>query len=251
LNCQDAQKVLHGYVDGELDLVKNLEIEEHLQECSACAQAHQSLQALRGAIRGEVRYYESPTQLRARISSAIRNAKGDEPRARSYHMGWLALAASIVFVAIGAWGLTRIISSAHHPPTLVEELVASHVRSQMLPAHLVDVESSDGHTVKPWFEGKLDYSPEVRDLAGQGFTLVGGRLDYIDRRSVAVLIYQRRKHLINLFSWPASQDSVVAPIAWTRQGYHLLSWSHSGMTYWVVSDLNENELREFVELMQS
>lgn len=170
---------------------------------------------------------------------------------RSYHVGWLVLAASILIVAFGAWGLAQILSSGRHPPVLVEELLASHVRSQMLAAHLVDVESSDRHTVKPWFEGKLDYSPEVRDLAGQGFTLVGGRLDYVDHRPVAVLIYQRRKHLINLFSLPATQGSSSPPSAWTSQGYHFLSWSNSGMTYWAVSDLNETELREFVELMRN
>jgi anti-sigma factor RsiW len=250
LNCQDAQKVLHGYVDGELDLMKNLEIEEHLQQCPACAQAHQSLQSLRAAIRSEARYYETPAQLRTHIGSAIGSARRDESRIRSHHVGWLALAASVLLVAFGAWGLTRI-SSARHPPVLVEELLANHVRSQMLAAHLVDVESSDRHTVKPWFEGKLDYSPEVRDLGDQGFTLVGGRLDYVDHRPVAVLIYQRRKHLINLFSWPAMQDSAASPSAWNSQGYHFLSWSHSGMTYWAVSDLNEDELREFVELLRN
>jgi anti-sigma factor RsiW len=251
LNCQDAQKVLHGYVDGELDLLKNLEIEEHLQQCSACAESHQSLQSLRAAIRSEARYYETPAQLRAHIGSAIRSKRQNRSTLRSHHVGWLALAASVVLVAFGAWGLAQILSSGRHPPVLVEELLASHVRSQMLAAHLVDVESSDGHTVKPWFEGKLDYSPEVRDLSAQGFKLVGGRLDYVDHRPVAVLIYQRRKHLINLFSWPAMQDSSAPPNAMTRQGYHLLSWSNSGMTYWAVSDLNETELREFVELMRN
>lgn len=251
MTCQDAQKVLHAFVDGELDLMKNLEIEEHLQECSDCARSHQSLQSLRAAIQSEARYYEPRAQLRDRIKSAIRSARRGKSPIRSYHAGWLALAASVVLVALGAWGLTRILSSSRQLPVLGEELLASHVRSQMLPAHLVDVESSDRHTVKPWFEGKLDYSPDVRDLAGRGFNLVGGRLDYVDHRPVAVLIYQRRKHLINLFSWPAIQDSVAPPSAWTRKGYHLLSWSRSGMTYWVVSDLNETELREFVELIRN
>jgi anti-sigma factor RsiW len=120
----------------------------------------------------------------------------------------------------------------------------------MLPNHRVDVESSNTHTVKPWFEGKLDFSPPVHDLAGQGFVLIGGRLDYLDRRPVAALVYQRRKHLINLFIWPSGQGPELAPDALTRQGYHLLHWTQSAMSHWAVSDLNESELKEFGHLIQ-
>ena len=140
-------------------------------------------------------------------------------------------------------------SSTGHP-VLTEELLASHIRSQMLPGHRLDVESSDQHTVKPWFEGKLDFAPPVYNLSGEGFPLAGGRLDYVDRRPVAALVYQRRKHVINLFIWPAGQVASNAPTMLTRQGFHLLSWTRGGMTYWAVSDLNENELKEFAELMQ-
>jgi anti-sigma factor RsiW len=133
---------------------------------------------------------------------------------------------------------------------LTQELVASHVRSQMLPSHRFDVESTDAHTVKPWFEGKLDFAPPVKDLTNQGFPLVGGRLDYLHNRPVAALVYQCRKHLINLFVWPSSPGDEAAPPTATRQGFHLIRWTQSGMTFWAISDLNERELQEFANLIQ-
>jgi anti-sigma factor RsiW len=133
---------------------------------------------------------------------------------------------------------------------LTQELVAGHVRSQMLPSHRFDVASSDPHTVKPWFEGKLDFAPPVKDLAGQGFPLIGGRLDYLHNRPVAALVYQRRKHTINLFIWPSPPGSGPATKKTTHNGYNLLKWTKSGMTFWAVSDLNERELQEFARLIQ-
>src|SRR5262249_42757286 len=157
---------------------------EHLQECPACAQAHQSLQALRAVIRSETCYYQPPAELQARIRSAVRSASRGGPASGSHRLGWLAVAAFLGLVVIARWGMVRFFLTRSDAPVLTEELLASHVRSQMLPGHLIDVESSDQHTVKPWFDGKLDFSPEVPDLAGHGFALVGGRLDYLDRRPV-------------------------------------------------------------------
>jgi anti-sigma factor RsiW len=133
---------------------------------------------------------------------------------------------------------------------LTQELVANHVRSQMLASHRFDVASSDPHTVKPWFEGKLDFSPPVKDLVANGFPLIGGRLDYLHGRAVAALVYQRRKHSINLFIWPFTPGSEVATGTVTRQGYQLVQWTQSGMTFCAVSDLNARELEEFVRLIQ-
>jgi anti-sigma factor RsiW len=132
----------------------------------------------------------------------------------------------------------------------VKELLASHVRSQMLPGHLVDFPSSNQHVVKPWFEGKLDFSPAVNDLTDQGFPLVGGRLDYLDNRQVAALVYKRRQHVINLFMWPATTSAEAAPKMVVRQGYNLVHWTESGMSYWAVSDLNEADLQMFVGLVR-
>jgi anti-sigma factor RsiW len=250
LSCPETQQLLHAYVDGELDLLKSLEIEQHLQECPACAQAHQALESVRAALQGGALAFEPPPDLRDRIQTAVRRADGARPAVRPPRWRWPALAASLALVALAGWGVGRFLPPRSADALLTEGLVSSHVRSQMLPNHKVDVESSDQHTVKPWFEGKLDFSPPVRDLTGQGFPLVGGRLDYLGHRPVAALVYRRREHLINLFVWPSEPGGEAAPQALTRQGYHLLHWTQSGMTCWAVSNLNEGELREFALLIQ-
>ena len=250
MNCPETQPLLHAYVDGELDLLKSLEVEEHLQGCPACAQAHQALEAVRATLQGEALSFEPPPDLRDRIQAAVRGASRARPAVRPLRWRWPALAASLVFAVLAGWGLVRFLPLRSADALLTEGLVASHVRSQMLPNHRVDVESSNQHTVKPWFEGKLDFAPPVYNLTGEGFALVGGRLDYLDHRPVAALVYRRRQHLINLFVWPSEQRLEVAPRTLTRQGYHLLHWTQSGMTYWAVSDLNEGELQEFAHLIQ-
>jgi anti-sigma factor RsiW len=153
-------------------------------------------------------------------------------------------------IAATGWGLARVLSARSEDTPLAQALVASHVRAQMLASHQFDVASSDSHTVKPWFEGKLDFSPPVKDLAGQGFPLVGARLDYLHDRAVATLVYRRRKHSIDLFIWPSPSGDVSAPKRATSRGFHMIQWSRSGMTFWAVSDLNEVELQEFVRLVQ-
>jgi anti-sigma factor RsiW len=148
------------------------------------------------------------------------------------------------------WWLSDVMRVRSDDAFLSQELIATHVRSQMLPSHRFDVASSDPHTVKPWFDGKLDFSPPAKDLAGQGFPLVGGRLDYVHNRPVAALVYERRKHSINVFIWPSSAGDDATPKKATRQGFHMLRWKNSGMTFWAISDLNEVELQDFVRLIQ-
>jgi anti-sigma factor RsiW len=250
LNCRETQALIHGYVDGELDLMKSLEIEQHLQECPACAQAHTSLQAVRTAIRHSSLYFQTPPGLARRVQSSVRRAGHADRTPRVRPLRLIAVAASLALIIAAGWGLVRVLPARSADEPLTQELVASHVRSQMLPSHRFDVASSDPHTVKPWFEGKLDFSPPVKDLAGQGFPLVGGRLDYLHNRPVAALVYQRRKHSINLFIWPSAHGSEASTGTGTRQGYHLIRWTQSGMTHWAVSDLNNRELQEFVRMLQ-
>jgi len=250
LTCALTQTLVHGYVDGELDLIKCLEIERHLEACPACAQAHADLEALRAAVQNSSLYSETPPGLAKRVQSSLREASQEDRSVGLSRRRVLAVAASLALITAGGWGLVRVLSVRSADGFLTQELVASHVRSQMLASHRFDVASSDPHTVKPWFEGKLDFSPTVKDLVAQGFPLIGGRLDYLHGRAVAALVYQRRKHTINLFIWPSSPGDEAVPKSATRQGFHILEWTRSGMTFCAVSDLNENELQDFVLLIQ-
>ena len=168
-----------------------------------------------------------------------------EPRASRPTWRALALAASLAAVALGSWRLALWRAAGD---TLTDEVLTSHVRS-LMPGHLTDVLSSDQHTVKPWFNGRLDFSPPVYDFGGRGYPLLGGRLDYLNGRTVAVLVYGRRQHVINVFLWPAARGATAGPAAATRQGYHLRHWTATGYAYWVVSDLGVPELTDFTGLL--
>jgi anti-sigma factor RsiW len=249
LNCKETQNLLHGYVDGELDLVHNLEIERHLEDCASCLQTVKGLQALRAGLREAPLSYKAPAHLQKRIQAAVRKADRAESASPVFSWRWLPAAAAFAVVVLAAWGLWRVRALPSSEDLLAQEVIAGHVRS-LMASHLADVPSSDQHTVKPWFHGKLDFAPWVEDLAAEGFPLVGGRLDYLDNRPVAALVYRRNQHPINLFLWPSAQEAESGTRALTRRGYHLFAWTHSGMNYWAVSDLNTRELQEFVRLVQ-
>ena len=245
MNCQESKSQLQPYLDGELDLTRSLEIEKHLRECSACSQALNSLRLLQESLRNESLRFQPTAGLEKRVRSALR--RESDSRAPTFRARWLipALTAAALVIVFAGYLLTRTPAD----DLVSSEVVSSHVRSLMTSSHLIDVPSEDPHTVKPWFDGKLDFSPPVKDLTAQGFALIGGRLDYIDNRPVAVLIYQRRKHTINVFVWPANGDTKQA--AQVRQGYNLIHWTKSGMTYWAVSDLNLAELQQLAEELQN
>ena len=249
MTCTETQELIPGYLDGELDLIHSLAMEEHLRTCVNCTRAYHRQQALGTALRTSNLYYAPPPALQQRIQSAIQQAQHAPPTPRTLPwrgLGFVtALAAVALLVAVWLWG--SLLPGVSDP--LPQEVVASHVRSLMAD-HLADVASSDQHTVKPWFDGKLDYAPPVIDLAAQGYPLIGGRLDYIADRPVAALVYQRGKHYINLFLWPTAQGGAGGVQSTTRQGYNLRHWTEAGMTLWAVSDLNSAELDEFVRLFQ-
>lgn len=260
MSCQENSALIHGYLDGELDLVSTLGVEDHLRECATCAQTYRSLQTLRSAVRGGGLYFQPASDLAERLDSALQEAAGagrpvpastreaaKGPRRWTWR-AMAALAACLAFVAVGVFRFAPGVSRHSHGDLVAQEVLASHVRS-LMANHLTDVPSSDQHTVKPWFNGKLDFSPPVRDLSAQGFPLVGGRLDYLEGRPVAALVYQRRKHFINLFVWPSSADSGKQVVM--QQGYNMHHWAESGMIYWAVSDLNNSELEEFVGLIRN
>lgn len=257
MNCEEARGLLPAYGDGELDLPHALALERHLDGCPACAAMLRQQRALSQAMRS-VPYHRAPDALRARLRAQLPlepaapaatiapptvTASPSYPRRRRDWSRWaMPIAASLAL----AVGLNVMLTTQRADGVLRDELVAGHVRS-LQAEHLSDVASSDQHTVKPWFSGKLDYSPPVRDLAQQEFPLLGGRLDYIEHRQVAALIYHHRKHTINLYIWPA-KDGDEAPTSHGSEGYTLVHWCREGMEYWAVSDLNAEELRHFADL---
>ena len=251
MDCKEAQNLINAYEDGELDLVRNLEIERHLRECALCMQSHKNHQLLRNEIKAGSFYFKAPADLQTKIQSSLRKAAKAEGRAWVLPKWWFNIVAPMAAAAVVVLVLVPFFRGPSTDELLTREVVSSHVRSLMAATHLADVASSDQHAVKPWFGGKLNFSPPVEDLAKQGFPLIGGRLDYLENRPVAALVYQRQKHFINLFIWPSGSDSDVRTKTASRQGYNLAYWTKSGMTYWAVSDLNSSELQEFVQLVQN
>jgi len=258
--------LVHAYIDDELDLVRSMEVEDHLAECADCAGQVASYRALRAGIGAHALRYSAPAQFRASLLEEIGKESFSEPslenglkkkpdalprasfspwaNLRIPIWNWAALAACLA-IAVGALFFGVHQRREHN---LSQEIVADHVRS-LMATHLTDVLTSDQHTVKPWFTGKLDFSPQVRDLSPQGYDLIGGRLDYLAGHSVAAIVYQRRKHVINLLTWP-SDDADEQPKSSAQQGFNLIEWRQAGMYYCAVSDLNQAELMDFVSMLR-
>jgi anti-sigma factor RsiW len=257
--CEDNALLLQAYSDGELDLVRSLEIEEHLKTCTSCAQELREQQLLKEGIRSANLYHRAPEALRARIiayESAVpapaqgpsrASASGLRTLKRRPVLEWLAVAAAIlIMLGLGVRFFPGILG-APQGDLVAEELVAGHIRS-LQPGHLMDVVSTDQHTVKPWFDGKIDFAPPVRDLAEQGYPLIGGRLDYVSGRDVAALVYQVRKHYINVFIWPDDgKGNRLESIS--KQGYNVACRSSDGMRLCGVTDANAADLRQFMQLL--
>lgn len=241
MSCGQRQW-LHGYFDGELDAARAAEFETHLQGCATCAQALAAQQGLRGALAAADLYARAPASLRARVRAELRRSRAaGAPRPLRWRS--LAAAASVVLVLFGLWRTVPAWREDVAERELANQVLDAHLRSLQL-THLTDVASSDQHVVKPWFVGKLDFAPTVVDLASDGFPLVGGRLDVVGGRSVAALVYARRKHVINVFVWP-SENSDAALRSGAQRGYAWIRWTRGGMGYWAVSDVAAADLEEF------
>jgi len=251
MDCKELNVMLNAYVDGELDALTTARIESHLQNCAACQRRLREHMDLRAAIKTATPYFKAPASLRNRIHAELH--KEEKSRWLDYlnTWRWPSMGAALSSVVLFCVSVVLVLNTPSTHDLVAREVVAGHVRS-LMAEHLTDVRSTDQHTVKPWFIGQLDFSPPVHDLAAQGFALVGGRLDYVNNRQVAALAYQYRKHVINLFIWPAAADEQVSDVSENRwQGYTAYEWTQAGMRFWAVSDINDTDLSQFARLLQS
>ena len=245
MNCDDARRLIEGYSDGELESLRNLEVEEHLRSCDSCASTRESLRVLKQAAHSA--YFRAPDGLRESVLAALSGSDPVQHRAAARRdLGfWFAAGLSLAAAVLFGFFLAQSLYRHSGEQALLAELTDSHIRS-LIGTHLTDVISSDQHTVRPWFEGKLDFAPPVENLSSQGFPLVGGRVEYIGGRSVAALVYERRKHFINLFVWPAEAGNREVKGEKPQRGYNVVRWRASGMNYCAVSEVAEDDLRKFV-----
>ncbi|HEX9589313.1 MAG TPA: anti-sigma factor [Bradyrhizobium sp.] len=239
MTCDEAEILLHALIDGELDAGHTRAVEEHIAGCPRCAAELAAYREMSRATASANLRYTAPPALRRRIEASLPQARMPNRRAvlRGFAMG-------SAVSAIAASGLFAIVVRNDDEARIESEVVSAHLRS-LQAGHLTDVISTDQHTVKPWFNGKLDVAPPVVDLTAQGFTLIGGRLDYVDARPIGAIVYRRRAHVINLFvAQTASTERHAAKID-TIQGFNIRRWSERGLNYWAVSDLAADELAEF------
>lgn len=242
MNCHEIERQLDAYIDGELAQAESEALQSHIAGCAACSQRLAERQSL-GRLVKQAPYYPAPDRLRLAVQAARKPS-----RLTPTVLAWAAsilLAVSVGGVMIA--GARRARTAAESSASIANDIVGGHVRA-LMGDHLFDVRSTDQHTVKPWFLGKLDFSPPVKDTASVGFPLIGGRLDYIAGRPVAALVYQRRQHTINVFVWPETQPAPAA--AESLRGFQVRHWTRDQMAFWAVSDLNAAELDEFATALQ-
>lgn len=248
--CPDRSLLLHGLIDGELDAANSIAIEAHVKACSACAEELRRLEAVRARLSADGVSHSLAEAARNRIEAAMECATAPQRDIATpvpSHGFWRSPIAGGSLVAAVA-SLALFVAMPQFTTTgIQDQLVASHVRS-LLANHLTDIATSNRHVVKPWFNGRIDFAPPVLELAGQGFPLVGGRLDYVDGHVVPAIVYHRRLHTINLFIRPAGSFSSSAGIVTRREGYSLVRWTQDGLEFWAVSDIEPDELRLFHRL---
>jgi anti-sigma factor RsiW len=273
MECKDTPELISASIDGELEAERAAELEAHLQGCADCARTVEELRGLSQAIGRRAPRYKAPEALRARIADALAAELAAESRAGAASPPpsppsspappipfrppvatgrWrpLALAASFALAIVMSSGVTAYLTMPSAEDELVQDLVGGHIRS-LMASHLTDVLSSDQHTVKPWFHGRIDLSPPVDDLAADGYPLIGGRIDYLDQRPVAALVYEHGKHPINLFVLPASAAKLGRSEDFSEHGYNVVHWTHDDMSLWAVSDLNLTDLKDFKRLYEA
>jgi mycothiol system anti-sigma-R factor len=249
VGCDYTRTALHGYLDGELDATRAAEFERHLEGCRECANTLGAEESLRSSLQRSGLYEHAPISLRKKIRAGLDAATAPAIASRIPVWRWFAVAAAILIVSSVSWfAWNRTQNSASSSPFTAAELIDAHVRS-LQPGHLTDVASTDQHTVKPWFDGKLAFVPPVKDFADEGVPLVGGRLDVLGGQNVAALVYSRRKHIINVFVLPTKEPDTPIHQPGLRQGYQWRHWRRQGMEYCAVSDVSDSDLYELAQLI--
>lgn len=257
MNHEEALILLPAYVDKELSLSEAANFERHLSSCDECQREYNEQNQISALIKNNAQYFEATPQFTKRLNASLSNdrTKATQQKLSNtyWNFNWTNTwgsrgAIMVSFVAL-AWSVSLLLMLPSAQDKLTEELISSHIRSLEVD-HLSDVISTDQHTVKPWFNGKLDFSPPVIDLAAVGFRLDGGRLDYIEGKTIAVVIYRHNKHPINLYVWPTSNKKSDLQHS-TRNGYSIVSWTGGGMNYWAISDLEAGKLFDFAQTLRS
>jgi mycothiol system anti-sigma-R factor len=247
MSCDFSGTLLHGYLDGELDAMRAAEFERHLETCRDCTATLGAAESLRSSLQRAQLYETAPAGLRKRIRAELKISTASTSTSSVAAWRWLAAAAAILLVTGVAWFALPRFGSTGPGSVTAAEVIDAHIRS-LQAGHLTDVASTDQHTVKPWFDGKLDFIPPVRDFMDEGFPLIGGRLDVLGERNVAALVYGRRKHFINVFVWPTKDPDTPIHPPGSRQGYQWVHWRHQGMEFCAVSDVSAQDLHELAQL---
>lgn len=249
MNCELSSATVHGYFDGELDAVRAAEFERHIESCVQCQSLLEQLDSMRRKLRQNNLYEPAPDSLREGIVARLSLGSIETGQAGRSWRRWLLVPTFAAAAGVAAFWLTFSVLEPHtRSVQLAAEVIDAHVRS-LQPGHLIDVQSTDQHTVKPWFDGKLDFIPPVADYAEKGFALTGGRLDVIDGHNVAVLVYARNKHIVNLFVWPARTSETTSESSGSRMGYNWILWRPGDMTLCLVSDAAPASLAQMKDLI--
>jgi anti-sigma factor RsiW len=246
MTCDEAKILLHALLDNELDAGHARKVEAHIASCASCAAELVAQREMKRMLADTKLHYTAPAGLRARIEASLPQPQR-QPSRRSVLRGF-AMGSAVSTLA--ASGVVAVVLRQDDQQRILSEVVSAHLRS-LQAGHLIDVVSTDQHTVKPWFNGKLDVAPPVIDLTAQGFTLVGGRLDYIDARAIGAVVYKRRQHVINLFVSQTASTEHRPPKTQTMQGFNCRRWGERGLNFWAVSDIGSDELTEFVDKFEA
>ena len=252
MDCKDIPDLVDAFLDGELDALTSRGMESHLDGCPDCSALIDEQRALSRLVRRQADYFTAPPALRERLIASVSPSTGGEaagPPPASRRAPWRRWSVPAASAALLAASLALFLATPSTDDQLADEVVSDHIRSLLMADHLADVPSSDQHTVKPWFDGKVEVAPPVVDHAQAGFPLIGGRLDYLDHRRAAAVVYRHDKHLINVFVLPGAAGIPLPTRTRSIDGYNVIAWTSDGMRFWAVSDLEVSQLDRFVDLI--